>query len=97
MGLFWVLLDSLCKKVYPRVLTNCTANFVSFLEIFPIDGFFSGSAMCFLNLQKEIFQKAILNLKFKIPAHNSKMLWAGISNFQISKKNIPKNYPELEI
>ena len=27
------------------------------------------------NLQKKIFQKTILNLKFKIPAHNSIILW----------------------
>ena len=34
------------------------------------------------NSQKKIFQKNILNLKFKIPAHNSIMLWAGILNFK---------------
>ena len=31
---------------------------------------------------KKIFQKTILNLKFKIPAHNSIILWAGILNFK---------------
>ena len=38
-------------------------------------GFFPESAMCFLNLpisKIKIFQKAILNLKFKFPANNSK-------------------------
>ena len=49
-------------------------------------GFFSESAIRFLDLQflkKKIFQKTILNLKFKIPAQNSVMLWAGILNFKI--------------
>ena len=32
--------------------------------------------------QKKVFKKTILNLKFKIPAHNSIMLWAGILNFK---------------
>mgnify|MGYP007048365776 CR=1 FL=1 len=31
---------------------------------------------------KKIFQKTILNLKFKIPAHNIILLWAGILNFK---------------
>jgi len=38
-------------------------------------GFFSESAMRFLDLQiskKNIFRKAILSLKFKFPAKNSK-------------------------
>ena len=34
------------------------------------------------NLQKKIFQKTILNLKFKIPAHNIILFWAGILNFK---------------
>ena len=33
--------------------------------------FYSESAMCFSNLQKNIFQKIILNLKFKFQAQNS--------------------------
>ena len=33
-------------------------------------------------LQKKIFQKTILNLKFKVPAHNIRLLWAGILNFK---------------
>ena len=47
--------------------------------------FFSESTTRFLDLQiskKKIFQKTILNLKFKIPAQNSIMLWAGILNFK---------------
>ena len=32
--------------------------------------------------QKKYSKKTILNLKFKIPAHNSIMLWAGILNFK---------------
>ena len=34
------------------------------------------------NLPKKIVQKTILDLKFKTPAHNSIMLWAGILNFK---------------
>ena len=34
------------------------------------------------NLQKKYSKKTILNLKFKIPAHNSIMLWAGILDFK---------------
>ena len=48
----------------------------------PKDGFFSEIAIRFLNLTKKIFQKTILTLKFKIPAHNSSMLWVGILNFK---------------
>ena len=47
--------------------------------------FFSESAISFSNLpisSKKIFQKTILSLKFKILAHNSIMLWAGILNFK---------------
>ena len=48
-------------------------------------GFFSKSAMCFLDLQisKKIFQKTILSLKFKFPANNSKLLLAGNLNFRL--------------
>jgi hypothetical protein len=35
------------------------------------------------NLQKKIFQKAILNLKFKFPANNNKVLLAGNLNFKL--------------
>ena len=49
--------------------------------------FFSESAICFLDLQilKKNIPKnylGIWNLKFKIPAQNSIMLWAGILNFK---------------
>mgnify|MGYP007022731055 CR=1 FL=1 len=36
----------------------------------------------FFKSPKRIFQKTILNFKFKIPAQNSIMLWAGILNFK---------------
>ena len=39
--------------------------------------------MCFSNLQKKIFQKAILNLKFRFPANNSKQKMAGNLNFKL--------------
>ena len=35
-----------------------------------------------ISKKKEIFQKTILDLKFKIPGHNRIMLWAGILNFK---------------
>ena len=43
--------------------------------------FFSESVIRFSNLQKNLFQKTILILKFKFPAYNSKVLWAGNLNF----------------
>ena len=49
-------------------------------------GFFSESAICFFkspNLQKRIFQKTILNLKFKFPANKSKVLLARNLNFKL--------------
>ena len=48
-------------------------------------GFSSESVIRFSNLQisrKKIFQKTILDMKFKIPAYNSIVLWAGILNFK---------------
>ena len=45
--------------------------------------FFSVSAMCFLNLQTKVFQKAILNLKFRFPCNNSKVLLAWHLNFKL--------------
>ena len=48
-------------------------------------GFFSRKCDSFFrspNFEKKIFQKIILNLKFKIPAQNSIMLLAGILNFK---------------
>ena len=36
----------------------------------------------FWNPELTVFQKTILNLKFKIPAHNSTMLKVGILNFK---------------
>ena len=55
------------------------------LKGYPKGGFFSERADSFFkspNLQKKIFQKTILDLKFKIPALNSILLWAGILNFK---------------
>ena len=49
-------------------------------------GFFSESAMCFSNLQiskKKYSKKTILNLKFKFPTNNSKVLLAGNLNFKL--------------
>ena len=45
-------------------------------------GFFSESAIHFSNLQKEILQKTILNLKFKFPAKNTLLLLEGNLNFK---------------
>ena len=47
---------------------------------------FSESVIRFSNLQippKNIFQKTILGLKFKFPANNSKVFWAGNLNSKI--------------
>ena len=46
-------------------------------------GFFSESVIRFSNLQKKIFQKTILNLKFKFPANNTKLLLAGNLIFKL--------------
>ena len=49
-------------------------------------GFFSESVIRFFrspNLKKEIFQKTILNLKFKFPAKNTLLLLAGNLNFKL--------------
>ena len=58
----------------------------------PKGGFFSESAMCFLNLQisKKILQKTILSLKFKFPTNNTLLLLAGNLNFKfrIAFRNI---------
>ena len=65
-------------------------NFTSFkkfhqsrVSMFFKGGFVSESAIRFTKSPKKISQKTILNLKFKIPAHNSIMLWAGILNFKL--------------
>ena len=71
----------------------------------PKGGFFSESAIRFLNLQiskKEIFQKTILNLKFKIPVHNIILLlfqvqdsffgiffWRFEKRIELSEKKTP--------
>ena len=51
----------------------------------PKGGFFSESALCFLDLQisKKIFQKTILSLKFKFPANYSILLLGGNLNFKL--------------
>ena len=54
------------------------------VKLFFKGGFFSESATSLSNLPispKTISQKTILNMKFKIPAHDSIMLWAGVLNF----------------
>ena len=50
-------------------------------SVFSKGGFFSESVICFSNLQKKIFQKTILNLKFKFPANNSKVKFQGQDSF----------------
>ena len=49
-------------------------------------GFFSESGIRFFkppSLQKKIFQKTILSLKFKFPANNTLLLLAGNLNFKL--------------
>ena len=51
-----------------------------------VKGVFFQKVQCIfksLNLQKKIFQKTILNMKFKILANNSKALMAGNLNFKL--------------
>ena len=45
-------------------------------------GFFQKVQFGFFKSPNKIFQKTILNLKFKVPAHNIRLLWAGILNFK---------------
>ena len=77
------------KKIYPLVILVWTPSPFQGCKQVNKDsvkgGFFSESAIRFFkspNLQKKIFQKTILNLKFKISAHNIILLWAGILNFK---------------
>ena len=44
--------------------------------------YFQRVRLIFQISKEKIFQKTILNLKSKIPAHNSIILWAGILNFR---------------
>ena len=46
-------------------------------------GFFSESAMCFSNLQKNIFPKTILNLKFKFQAQDCFLEYFNFGDFEI--------------
>ena len=58
---------------------------LSALKLKAKGGFFSENAIYFLDLQiskKNIPKKNILNLKSKIPAQSSNMLWAEILNFK---------------
>ena len=60
----------------------------------PKGGFFSESDICFSNLQNKLLQITILNLKFEIPAHNSKQLiqkifWRFEKRLPLSEKKTP--------
>ena len=48
----------------------------------PKGGFFSESAIRFIKSPNKIFQKTILNLKFKFPAKTTLLLLAGNLNFK---------------
>ena len=66
--------------------TVVVSVFLRFSTIFAKGGFFSESAIRFLDLQiskKTIFQKTIFNLKFKFPTNNSKVLLAGNLDFKL--------------
>jgi hypothetical protein len=77
------------SHLFGRLLSNVKIWMASFRQTEPrtnllnvaffrkCDSFFKSP-----NLQKKIFQKTILNLKFKLPAHNSIILWAGILTFK---------------
>ena len=66
---------SLVKSYANEIITFCHDTKGGFFR--KCDSFFRSP-----NLEKKIFQKAILNLKFKIPAHNIILFWAGILNFK---------------
>ena len=51
-------------------------------------GFFSESAIRFSNLQRKIFQKTILNLKFKFQAPDSFMEYFFGGDWEILKTNL---------
>ena len=70
-----------CSKC-PLRYKNKVSSFIYYISTCIKVGFFSESVIPFSNLQKKIFQKTILNLKFKIPAHNIILFWAGILNFK---------------
>ena len=71
-------------------------------EIFALPskgGFFSESEMCFSNIQKKIFQKAILNLKSKFPAKNTLLLleiWRFEKRITLSEKKPPLPIPTID-
>ena len=77
----WAPFNNLSKiKVF---VIECR-NFLTFSQTVK-GGFFSESAIRFLNLQIykiKIFQKTILSLKFKFPANYSILLLAGNLNFK---------------
>ena len=70
-----------------------------FYNNYPKGGFFSESAMSFFkspNLKKKIFQKAILNLKFKFQAQDSFCgiffffeIWRSEKRIALSEKKPP--------
>ena len=65
-------------------ITNLGAQYLFITDL--KGGFFSESTICFFrspNLQKKIFQKTILNLKFKFLANYSILLLAGNLNFKL--------------
>ena len=72
-----------------RIAKQSPCNKVMWLTLFmkqnrTVEGVFFRRSYSFFkspNLPK-ILQKTILNLKFKIPAHNSSLFWAGILNFK---------------
>ena len=83
--------DRLQLKIQFLIYTNAKDDNLTLTELLILTfnvkgGFFPESAIRFLDLQiskKKIFQKTILNLKFKIPAHNIILLSTGNLNFKL--------------
>ena len=74
----------MCDKVTAVVEFNPDINKFNELLSSEINGKKYLFTIRFLDLQisKKIFKKTILNLKFKIPARNIILFWAGILNFK---------------
>ena len=79
---------SICSKLHWNLIfpgsKHCIPNLsISFYGSLKLKvAYFQRVRLIFQISKEKIFQKTILNLKSKIPAHNSIIIWAGILNFR---------------
>ena len=76
LKILWKMIISPLEDYHPP------EDFFSSLKVFffrKCDSFFRSPNL----KKKKIFQKTILSLKFKFPAHNTLLLWAGNLNFKL--------------